>query len=621
MHDPTHHQTDPSDPPGCPSPSPSSSSSPSPYPPDFSSASTTLPASGANPTYTNPAHRALASYLNTAIATRILGASPPEHDESEFTPLRRFITSFPTHLILFQLIWSAIVSALAYALVRGGDNPWSTLSTQFWPSQLLLTPSVVSGVGWALFVLLGFFIREAAQRYDEALRHWGNIAALLRQTVRQVVQAYPPGVWHEGDHDRLVAHLIAYPLALKMTLRGESDRGPLEKVLHPDDVEDVVNADSMHVQCIRVVRAYLSSAEVDGSKPFLPQKRRKEKGFCPRYFAVDQVDEVEIEGNALERIARFQSAVGYTFHLKIFLYIWLLFLPLGIIGTSGWFTPLWSGLITYGVGMLFQIAMHLNEPFGFDLEDIKLNRIAAETALGTLNAFACTRMTVADVVRESPQRSWIKKKSDVSPSASSLESDEAGREWETGKMKSQRKRNSVPIMGWAISFLKNSRFKVEVAVPMTIFAIWLTVVVFLSWGLAEFVVTTDPAQCVNARWWCLYVPLNPRTTRYIGLGVFLLLGFWINDAYGRYRRGLFLWKVDLQRSLEQVALLFCMVFKRGSWHEEDRERLLSHIAALPYTCKLKLRDCRDLDELTGILSEEDLQALERASVGKGIKEG
>lgn len=42
-------------------------------------------------------------------------------------------------------------------------------------------------------------------------------------------------------------------------------------------------------------------------------------------------------------------------------------------------------LITHGIGMLFNIASMLNDPFGFDVHDIKLNRIYAVEALSLLD--------------------------------------------------------------------------------------------------------------------------------------------------------------------------------------------------------------------------------------------
>ena len=49
--------------------------------------------------------------------------------------------------------------------------------------------------------------------------------------------------------------------------------------------------------------------------------------------------------------------------------------------------------------------------------------------------------------------------------------------------------------------------------------------------------------------------------------------------------------------------------KNGTWHATDIERSLSHVLAVAYAGKQKLRDSRDLSELHGILAPEDIQAM------------
>lgn len=283
--------------------------------------------------YDRKAHRDLALFLENAKTTGKLGDTK-ELADRDFTPIKRFRTTIPWIMLIIQLVWSVVVTAIAYVVVR--DRGGNTLTSSFWNSLWLLTPTVVSGVGWALFVLLGFFIREAANRYREALLRWGTISALLKQVIRQLVQAYPEGTWHPGDHDRMVAHLIAYPIALKMTLREERDGKQLMKVLNTRDVDDIIEAESMHLHCSQVVRAYFCAGEDDADAGFKPAAEKTPAGWGPRYFVIDLVDAIDAQAAGAERIKNFHPAVGYSSHLRNFLYIWLLLLPMSIIQTSGW---------------------------------------------------------------------------------------------------------------------------------------------------------------------------------------------------------------------------------------------------------------------------------------------
>lgn len=42
---------------------------------------------------------------------------------------------------------------------------------------------------------------------------------------------------------------------------------------------------------------------------------------------------------------------------------------------SGWFSPNASLVVTYGIETVFRIANALNNPFGIDVQDIRLNRV------------------------------------------------------------------------------------------------------------------------------------------------------------------------------------------------------------------------------------------------------
>lgn len=132
--------------------------------------------------------------------------------------------------------------------------------------------------------------------------------------------------------------MVAYPVALKMSLRGERECEQLERILHPDDVRDVIKADCMHTHCLRVVRAYTFSVVDD--KPlhafrFVDAKKNPGGKACTRYMT-DTMDKIDLEAQKAVAIGEYRSSIAYVNHLNIFLYIWILFLPLALVETSGW---------------------------------------------------------------------------------------------------------------------------------------------------------------------------------------------------------------------------------------------------------------------------------------------
>lgn len=289
------------------------------------------------PYFANLSHAAASTFLQNAHKTGKLGPGPCEPDYLSHHVIKAVLHTIPWDLLLVQLVWSSCIVALAYSLA---DQPASnSLSAAFWKSRLNVPSSVSSGVGWALFVLLGFFIREASKRYRDAQVMLSKSGSHLCQIARAIRQAYPPGLWHHGDLERIGAHLVAAPIALKMVLRGERDREQLKHILHPDDVTDLINTAPMYLHCTRVVRAYLFTSEPDDPAARFPfvAARKSPAGLGVRHLLFELIDSVELQLNTTLGISEFRPSVAYVNHLQIFLYIWMMFLPLALLESSGWY--------------------------------------------------------------------------------------------------------------------------------------------------------------------------------------------------------------------------------------------------------------------------------------------
>lgn len=279
-------------------------------------------------------HRDLLLFLDNVIVSAKIGHGRPESNPWTSHGAKGMVLTIPWTFLILQLVWSGIVTAIAYSL---GDDTYSTLSTEFWHTRLSVSPSVTYGVGWALFVLLGFFVNEASSRFFEGQKHLDNVGAQLCRVVRCLCQGYPRGSFHHGDYERLLTHLVAYPIALKMMLRSERDASQISPVLHPDDVTDTLKASAMHAHCSRVIRAYFSAAEDDASDSFkLVSCDKTPAGPGIRYFVMDMLDNVDASATACMRILQFHPSAAYVNHLHIFLYIWMMFLPLSLVSSSGW---------------------------------------------------------------------------------------------------------------------------------------------------------------------------------------------------------------------------------------------------------------------------------------------
>lgn len=243
--------------------------------------------------------------------------------------------------------------------------------------------------------------------------------------------------------------------------------------------------------------------------------------------------------------------------------------------------------------MLFNIARALNNPFGFDAQDIKLNHLAAETGLQVLDGYARNQMDITSLIRKDHVTpSWLEQPLLI-PGESVVKSNMKS------KLKSRfNLRKFLPDI--------SIRFDKTVMLCLLIFIAWSAFVIIISWKYP------GDSEQTGCRWWCVYIPIDTGITSYVSLGVFLLLGFWMNDAYRRYWRGLQLWQSDIRTDVENSAFQFAIMCKQGTWHSRDRERLFSHLAALPYAAKLHLRGSKDVHEMEKILSPQDIAAFNEA---------
>lgn len=242
--------------------------------------------------------------------------------------------------------------------------------------------------------------------------------------------------------------------------------------------------------------------------------------------------------------------------------------------------------------MLFTIASALNEPYGHDLQDVKLNRLCSRIAFDVLVDYSSSKLSMADTVRndhETPR--WLE---------------------EPVVMDEDPEKNvSFAKKAFSVyrSIVRSIFSPPPLLISLFVFTLWISFIVFLTWGLTR---NDDPSRASGDRWWTIYLPVSTGTTGYVSLGIFLLLGFWMNDAYGRYWRGLLLWQTKLKANMELIAYRIIMTCNDGLWHSRDRERLFSHIVALPFVTKSFLRTSRDLTDVEPLLDAKDLQLLAEA---------
>lgn len=258
--------------------------------------------------------------------------------------------------------------------------------------------------------------------------------------------------------------------------------------------------------------------------------------------------------------------------------------------------------------MYYVTANALNEPYGYQMQDIKLNEICADYAYDCLTDYAAAKLRLPQlIVSERGTPTWLE---DPWPEEEEPEHHESAHSL------------SIAKIGRFLSSLPVQPMKSIATGAVLSLTIWCFGVVFVTQGFRTkdedpaLNITGDPSRMESlptsdfvSRWWRFYIPIDTLTMSYMSLAVFLLLSFWVNDAYGRYWRSLQIWLTRVRPRIEQVVFQVSLSCERGIWHPRDRERILSHLAALPYAAKLSLRESRDSGEFEGILAQGDIQAM------------
>lgn len=264
--------------------------------------------------------------LSTAMATGKLGSTREESPPATFW--NATFRTFPKKSIAIQLVWTTFVTLAVHLFSSGTTHPWRT--------PFSLPAPAMHALGWALFVLLSLLIQDSSTQFQDARFSIERLRPRLTQISRTVRQAFPHGHWHEGDHYRILAHLAAFPLVLKLTLRQERDTTTLEHLLDARDARDILDDLYPPLACVRVIRSYILSAQSESARPTSVSFSAPVSGKATMRFLAAAIDDLNSIAETNMRVNEFRASAGYVNHLRIFMYIWCAIVPVNLLPHSGW---------------------------------------------------------------------------------------------------------------------------------------------------------------------------------------------------------------------------------------------------------------------------------------------
>ncbi len=263
-------------------------------------------------------------------------------------------TSLPrTWLRLFVTVVFAVVVTALYETGRIGAS---------------LSPLPFSLIGVALGIFLGFRNNTSYDRFWEGRKLWGRMVNVSRSLTRQIQMMVGPlpGEPVDADersavHRELVHRIVAYVHVFRHHLRDEPDLSDVVGHLPQDEVE---------------------ALDHESNRPAAVSARTGERlrelwdrGWIhPMHLPVLEASLTEMTGiqGGCERIKATPIPASYTILIHRIVATYAFALPLGIVDTIHGWTPVVVLLIAYAFYGLDAIGDEIEEPFGFDENDLPL---------------------------------------------------------------------------------------------------------------------------------------------------------------------------------------------------------------------------------------------------------
>ncbi len=257
--------------------------------------------------------------------------------------------------IAVLLTWDIVV-VFAYMVLH-----WRWIGSRHIPLALY---------GGVISVIVGFRNNSAYARWWEARTLWGQIVNNSRSFARQVLLLLQPQNPAEAPAVRtlqqsLIHHQIAFVHALRQHLRGLAPWDDLAPFLPASELAALHDQRNVPLAIQCEISSLLRTARSNGWIDAL--------GLQLLDRTLD--DLTDAQGGA-ERIKNTPLPKQYDFFPRLFVQLYCLFLPIGLVENLGWFTPLGSTIVGFMFLALDRIGRDLEDPFENTIYDLPLTSIA-----------------------------------------------------------------------------------------------------------------------------------------------------------------------------------------------------------------------------------------------------
>ena len=228
-----------------------------------------------------------------------------------------------------------------------------------WPIESGVIPSIVLGM------LLVFRTNTAYERFWQGRQLWGIIINTVRNFSRQIwvsVEENEPS--DRQEKETIMRLLVAFAIAGKLLLRGQQINHELEGYMPLEWYEKLKKMNHPPIHIAFLISDYL--------------QHQYERGCINSYqlTAMFKLLDRMIEAlTGCEGILKTPIPLAYAIHLRQLLLIYCLSLPFQIVNDFHFWTGIVVALISFTVFGIEEIALEIENPFGYDPNDLPLDDI------------------------------------------------------------------------------------------------------------------------------------------------------------------------------------------------------------------------------------------------------
>jgi putative membrane protein len=227
--------------------------------------------------------------------------------------------------------------------------------------NLTISAALPGYMGAALGLLLVFRNSTAYEKWWEARKEMGALVNTARN-LALCLNAFLPYGHHVKNY--MIELLTSYVFTLKDHLRdktifshlenlGDKEKAIVQKAAHKPNI--IANLMMVHIEELW---------------------KQKEITDFQQYILIEKINLlIDIQGKC-ERIKNTPIPMAYGFLLKFFINIYVIILPFSLIDDIGWGCVPLVMLLYYILMSIVITAEEIEEPFGTDMNDLKLDLIA-----------------------------------------------------------------------------------------------------------------------------------------------------------------------------------------------------------------------------------------------------